>query len=108
MPHATFNLSNPDERFFLTYKLEKDDDVFESLLYENMFMKFNIETETIIMHKRQERNPFFLFQRFVDRCQVLPTVDIHAMRTFSFVPLDDVEGDDSNDDNLDGDSDDNV
>lgn len=107
-PHATFNLSNPDERFFLTYKLEKDDDVFESLLYENMFMKFNIETETIIMHKRQERNPFFLFQRFVDRCQVLPTVDIHAMRTFSFVPLDDVEGDDSNDDNLDGDSDDNV
>lgn len=74
----------------------------------DMFMKFNIETETIIMHKRQERNPFFLFQRFVDRCQVLPTVDIHAMRTFSFVPLDDVESDDSNDDNLDGDSDDNV
>lgn len=44
----------------------------------------------------------------MDRCQVSPTVDIHAMRTFSFVPLDDVEGDDSNDDNLDGDSDDNV
>lgn len=35
-------------------------------------------------------------------------VDIYVMCIFLFVLLDDVEGDDFNDDNFDGDSDDNV
>lgn len=86
--------------------------MFESLLYENMFLKFNIETKTITMHERQARSPLYLFQKFVDRGHVLPQEDINAfsdeVRTLSFVPLDGGEDDDSNDDNLDDDSDDNV
>lgn len=35
-------------------------------------------------------------------------VDLYVMCIFLFVLLDDVEGDDFNDDNFDGDSDDNV
>lgn len=110
-PHKIFKLSNPDERFFLTYKVEKGDDVFESLLYENMFMKFNIEKETITMQERQARNPLFLFHRFVARVHVSPQVDVNAFsdegHTFSFVPEHD-EDDDSDDDDFEDDSDDDI
>ncbi|XP_062602150.1 uncharacterized protein LOC134263788 [Saccostrea cucullata] len=90
-PHVSFSSLTPDERFFIMYEVEDDDDVFESLLYENMFMKFNNETKKITMQERQAPGPFFLFQTFVARGNKQPQVDINCFsdggRLFSFEPL---------------------
>ncbi|XP_061171802.1 uncharacterized protein LOC133181292 [Saccostrea echinata] len=90
-PHVSYSSMAPDERFLIMYEVEDDDDVFESLLYENMFMKFNNETKKITMQERQALGPFFLFQTFVARGNKPPQVNINCFsdggRLFAFEPI---------------------
>lgn len=65
--HTDYNTENLDERFILKLLGSNEDNMFESLLYKNVFMKFNNETGMLTMNYSKRQGPTYLFQTFRTR-----------------------------------------
>lgn len=65
--HTDYNTEKLDERFILELQVQKEDNIFESLLYKNVFMKYNNETGMLTMNYSKRQGPTYRFQTFRTR-----------------------------------------
>lgn len=65
--HTDYDTEHLDERFIMKLQVQSEDNLFESLLYKNVFMKFNNDTGMLTMNYIKGPGPPCLFKTFRTR-----------------------------------------